>query len=58
MPDYRRGPLDQRKYWHWCRECSKWPTYDYDVAHTKPKEGEFCPECDEKSPLDEQSDEF
>jgi hypothetical protein len=56
MPDYRRS--ERENVWHWCHECSKWPTYDYEVSHTKPVDGQFCQECNEKAPLKEQTDVF
>lgn len=31
--------------WHWCKNCSKWPTSDYTTSYTKPTSGEFCNEC-------------
>ena len=35
--------------WHWCRNCSNWPTgragVDYDVRYTKPTTGELDNEC-------------
>lgn len=34
--------------WHFCRNCSNWPTFDYDEKTTKPTTGEFCNECKAK----------
>jgi len=34
--------------WHWCRNCSRWPTSDYDVRYTEPTSGELCNECKAK----------
>ncbi len=31
--------------WHFCFNCSRWPTYDYDETTTKPTDGELCDEC-------------
>lgn len=31
--------------WHFCKNCSKWPTSDYVEQSTKPKTGELCDEC-------------
>lgn len=56
MPDYRKS--ERENVWHWCRECSKWPTYDYSVSHVKPQQGQFCSECDKRAPLKDQTDEF
>jgi hypothetical protein len=33
-----------RDTWHWCQNCSNWPTSDYDEKDTKPS-GELCNEC-------------
>ena len=34
--------------WHWCKNCSNWPTSDYDVRYTKPTSGELCNQCKSK----------
>jgi hypothetical protein len=34
--------------WHWCRNCSKWPTSSYDERTSKPSSGELCNECQSK----------
>jgi hypothetical protein len=34
--------------WHFCRNCSNWPTSDYKEQHEKPTSGEFCNECKSK----------
>lgn len=34
--------------WHFCRNCSNWPTYNDDEQYTKPTSGEFCNECKAK----------
>jgi len=31
--------------WHFCTNCSNWPTSDYDEKTTKPTSGELCNEC-------------
>ena len=31
--------------WHFCSNCSKWPTSNYDSSPTKPTSGELCNEC-------------
>jgi hypothetical protein len=31
--------------WHFCTNCSNWPTSDYDERDGKPTYGEFCNEC-------------
>jgi len=37
-----------RDTWHWCRNCSNWPTTDYEEKPTKPTSGELCSQCREK----------
>jgi hypothetical protein len=34
--------------WHFCRNCSNWPTRDYVEQQDKPKSGEYCNECQGK----------
>ena len=34
--------------WHWCRNCSNWPTSDYVSQNTKPTTGELDNECKAK----------
>lgn len=34
--------------WHWCRNCSNWPTTNYKEQQTKPTTGELCNECQAK----------
>jgi len=31
--------------WHFCTNCSKWPTGYYEESSTKPTTGELCNEC-------------
>ena len=31
--------------WHFCTNCSNWPTSDYQEQTTKPTTGELCDEC-------------
>ncbi len=31
--------------WHFCRNCSNWPTSDYVEQEQKPTTGELCNEC-------------
>lgn len=41
---YRRGKGHDT--WHWCRNCSTWPTNDYEeTSSSNPTSGEFCNEC-------------
>ena len=46
-PHYRRrkGAYDT---WHFCTNCSNWPTSDYDDKWSKPTTGEFCNQCKSK----------
>jgi hypothetical protein len=34
--------------WHFCSNCSNWPTSDYEVSYSKPTNGELCNECKAK----------
>jgi hypothetical protein len=34
--------------WHWCRNCSSWPTTDYEEQVGKPTSGELDNECRSK----------
>jgi len=34
--------------WHFCSNCSNWPTSNYDTSYTKPSSGELCDECQAK----------
>jgi hypothetical protein len=34
--------------WHWCSNCTNYPTSDYDSSSTKPTSGELCNECKAK----------
>jgi hypothetical protein len=43
MPTYRKKK--ERDTWHWCRNCSNWPTSDYVERNTEPTSGEKCDEC-------------
>ncbi len=31
--------------WHFCKNCSNWPTTDYVSRHDKPTTGELCDQC-------------
>lgn len=41
----RKGSYDA---WHFCSNCSNWPTSNYEERHTKPTTGELCNECKAK----------
>jgi len=34
--------------WHFCSNCSNWPTSNYEEQYTKPSSGELCNECQSK----------
>ena len=51
MPEYRRKKGSDT--WHWCTNCSKWPTSDYDASYTKPTSGELDNECKAKEKANE-----
>ena len=34
--------------WHWCRNCSNWPTSNYVEQQSKPTSGELDNECKAK----------
>jgi hypothetical protein len=40
----RRG----KDTWHWCSNCTNYPTSDYESSSTKPSSGELCNECQSK----------
>lgn len=40
---YRRSNVGDT--WHWCRNCSAYPTSNFEEKRTKPKAGELCNEC-------------
>lgn len=43
MATYRRRKSSDT--WHWCRNCSNWPSSDYVEKSSKPSSGELCDEC-------------
>lgn len=45
MPYRRRKDSDT---WHWCRNCSNWPTSNYEEQQSKPSNGELDNECRSK----------
>jgi len=42
----RRGLTDDT--WHWCRNCSNWPTSNFESTLVKPTTGELCLQCTTK----------
>jgi hypothetical protein len=34
--------------WHFCRNCSLYPTSNFDESHSKPTSGELCNQCKAK----------
>lgn len=47
MPEYRRKKDSDT--WHWCRNCSNWPSSDYVSRNSKPTTGELDNECQAKT---------
>lgn len=45
MTTYRKKTY--RDTWHWCRNCSNWPTADYEekTIAGRPTTDELCDEC-------------
>jgi len=47
MAEYRKQKGSD--VWHWCRNCSEWPTgapgIDYVVRHVRPQPQEMHEEC-------------
>ncbi len=47
MTEYRKRKGSDT--WHWCTNCSQWPTgragVDYDVKYQKPTSGELDNQC-------------
>jgi hypothetical protein len=41
----RRNSADT---WHFCRNCTLWPTSDYKEQQSKPTTGELCNQCRSK----------
>ena len=37
-----------RDTWHFCKNCSNWPTSNYDERNGKPTSDELCDECRKK----------
>ena len=46
MVEYRKKKGSDT--WHWCTNCSNWPTSNYDRRKTKPTTGELDNECKSK----------
>lgn len=44
--EYRRRKGNDT--WHFCSNCSNWPTSNYDSSKNKPTTGELCNECKAK----------
>ena len=43
MAKYRRRY--ESDTWHWCWNCSHWPTSDYVDRDSKPSSGKLCNQC-------------
>ena len=37
--------------WHWCRNCSRWPTTEFVEQEGLPFTGELCFECKSKQEM-------
>ena len=50
MTEYRRKRGSD--VWHWCRNCTRWPIYDYESVKLprgqRPSSGELDNECRSK----------
>ena len=46
MAQYRR--TKGRDTWHWCSNCSNYPSSNYETSPSKPRSGELCNECQAK----------
>lgn len=31
--------------WHFCRNCTNWPTSGYEERYSRPTTGEYCNQC-------------
>jgi len=40
MPIYRKR--NNKDTWHWCQNCSLWPSSDYKEVKRKPTSGKLC----------------
>lgn len=45
---YRKRKGDSHDTWHFCKNCSNWPTSNYEERTAEPTEGEKCNECRSK----------
>ena len=43
MPTYRKRKGGDT--WHWCRNCTNWPTSNCDERSYMPTYGELCNQC-------------
>lgn len=50
MGQYRKR--EGNDTWHWCSNCSKYPTSGYTTSPAKPSSGELCNECKSKQAAD------
>jgi Protein of unknown function (DUF2442) len=39
--------------WHFCSNCSFWPTSGYDTSNSRPTSGELCNECQSRQSADD-----
>ena len=47
MPIYRKR--NNKDTWHWCQNCSLWPSSDYKEVKRKPTSGKLCYQCAAKA---------
>lgn len=38
--------------WHFCSNCTNWPTSNYDEESSEPTGGELCDECKSKKAME------
>jgi len=43
MAEYRKKKGSDT--WHFCRNCSRWPTSNFESKNSKPTGDELCDEC-------------
>lgn len=47
MTEYRKK--NGSDIWHWCKNCSNWPTSDFVKRNSKPTTGELDDQCKAKA---------
>ena len=46
--EYRKRKGIAYDTWHFCTNCTNWPTSNYDVRYARPTDGELCDQCKAK----------